>query len=168
VTDYFYTAQLTVPAKRAITNPLIQQLTLQDAILDRMQVRVPAGHTGLTGIAVLWSGAQIWPTIPGTWTSGDNELFEWEYGKEVTAAGLQLSGYNTDVHAHTFYARFWLSNVQPVSPIVIASPQLANAPGAATVAAVAGLTGFSGARRLAGAVRQLLRDNGRTLAAGAL
>jgi hypothetical protein len=141
MTDYFFTHSLVIPAGTAIATPFRQNKPLEDAILDRVQIRIPAGHVGLTGFALFWSTEQVWPTIRGSWAIGDNEQLEWTPGTEVTATGLAHVGYNLDKFAHTFYTRFWLSKKVAQSVVSIESPQAGSAPPAAVPATIGQLAG---------------------------
>jgi hypothetical protein len=152
VSKYFFTRKLSLAAKAPATAG--PNLNLEDAILDRMQVRIPPGHVGLTGIAIYSSGTQVWPTGQGTWTIGDNELIDWLPALEVTQHGLQPVGYNNDKYPHTFYLRFWLTDKPPaVAAAIIAAPQLTPVK-PATASTVGNLAGALTAADLAALARQ--------------
>lgn len=73
-------------------------------MLWRMEVRVPAGHQGLTGIALVDGGAFVIPYTSGgpAWITDDNQLLEYPYNKELGAT-VTLATYNTD----TTYNHGW-------------------------------------------------------------
>jgi len=141
LSDRIYTTTFTVPAGTAIASPFVQAVTLDDATLDVVDVVIPDGHVGLTGLAITWGGTQIMPYIQGTWVTGNNDEIHWAYGAEITAGGLVLRGYNTDLYAHSFLLRWHVSALGKGSPVVIESPQSAAAPAGDTFASVAALTG---------------------------
>jgi hypothetical protein len=105
-----YEAQFTVPAGTAIAAPVSQPVALEDANLDTVRVLVPDGHSGLTGLRITWGGTQILPINAGSWIISNDEIFDWPADEEVTASGLSLTGYNTDIYPHTFYLRFQISS----------------------------------------------------------
>lgn len=105
-----YESQFTVPAGTAIAAPVSQPVVLEDARLDTVRVLVPDGHSGLTGLRITWGGTQIMPINAGQWIISNDEIFDWPADEEVTANGLSLTGYNTDIYPHTFYLRFQVSD----------------------------------------------------------
>jgi hypothetical protein len=131
-----YESQFTVPAGTAIAAPVTQPLVLEDAHLDTVRVLVPDGHSGLTGLRITWGGVQILPINPGTWIISNDEIFDWPADDEVTANGLSLAGYNTDIYPHTFYLRFQVTDRTANPAAGIQSGQLDLTTTAATTADV--------------------------------
>lgn len=76
--------------------------------LWRMEVRLPAGHQGYTGLALVDSGAFVVPKAdPGpAWIVGDNDLLEYPYNKEL-GANVVLLAYNTGTFNHTWQVRLF-------------------------------------------------------------
>lgn len=72
-------------------------LSIKTAWLWRMEVRIPPGHAGLTGIALIDSGSFVIPfSNPGrAWLVGDDDLLSYTYGNELKA-NVKLATYNTD------------------------------------------------------------------------
>lgn len=111
-----YEVQFTVPASTGVAAPVSQPVVLEDALLQTVRVLVPGGHSGLTGLRITWGGTQLLPINAGTWIISDNEILDWPMNDEVTANGLSLTGYNTDIFPHTFYLRFTISE-RATSPV---------------------------------------------------
>jgi hypothetical protein len=74
--------------------------------LHRVEVRIPAGHSGFTGLAMVDSGQYVLPysTSGGKWLIGDNDLLEYEYEQEIGSNVLFLA-YNTGTYNHTWQVR---------------------------------------------------------------
>lgn len=74
--------------------------------LWRVEVRIPAGHQGVTGLALVDSGQFILPyaTSGQAWLIGDNDLLEYPYGKEV-GANVVFLAYNNGNFDHTWQCR---------------------------------------------------------------
>lgn len=70
---------------------------ISTAWLWSVNFRIPPGHAGLTGIALIDSGVFIIPYDPGSmaWLIGDDDDLTFPYGKEV-GSNVQLATYNTD------------------------------------------------------------------------
>lgn len=77
---------------------------IQTAWLWRMEVRIPPGHSGVTGLALIDSGSFVIPfSNPGrAWIIGDNDLLSYPYNNELKR-NVQLATYNTS----TLYTHGW-------------------------------------------------------------
>lgn len=168
MTQYFYTHAINVPPGTLSTAPFIRSKVCQDAILNKMVMRIPAGHVGLTGVAILWSGVTLWPSTPGAYVIGDNESIDWEPNIEITENGLQMAGFNTDRITHSFYAKFWLTSKTPSNPVIIASPQAGARLAANVPATVAQLAGSLTAADVAAVAQLAARGAGAPALDGAL
>lgn len=136
-----YETTFTVPAGTPAAAPLVSPVVLEDAQLESVRIVIPPGHFGLTGLAVLWGGIQIVPFGQGTSIVANDEIIDYAWDDEITANGLALSGFNTDVFPHSFYLRWVITDLPATSsPVVIASPQAAAAPSPDDAAAIAALT----------------------------
>jgi hypothetical protein len=96
---------VTVPPGTTLENPLIVPWSLADANLDFIDIIVPDGHSGLTGVAVYWSGTQVVPWGTGTWLVANDEKIHTPVGSYITISGLSVYAYNTGQFEHSFYLR---------------------------------------------------------------
>jgi hypothetical protein len=136
-----YTTVFTIPAGTAIAAPLSQAIALENNILDSLDVTIPDGHVGLTGLAVFWSGTQIFPYQGATWINGNNERIGYAYDAEITQNGLSLVGYNTDIYPHSFYLRWYVSDLDATPPVANDLATGGGAPSPADAGTIAGLSG---------------------------
>lgn len=104
--DRYYQAQLQVPAGTLASAPVSQAVPLEDAELIDIELYVPIGHAGLTGIRASSSHQQILPWGNAGWITVDNYFRVFEFNDQVGANAISIQGYNTDVIAHTFWLRF--------------------------------------------------------------
>lgn len=137
----FYFVSVAVPAGTPQTAPVVQPVLLEDNQLDQVQVIIPDGHDGTTGLQVQWNGTTIVPYNTGAYLVGNNEEPVFPYGSEVTESGLQIAAFNTDVYEHSFFLRFQISDLTATPAVPFISPQAQGAPPPATVAAVVSLAG---------------------------
>lgn len=77
---------------------------LDQTFLWEVNIRIPPGHAGYTGIAVVDSGSFILPYSAGSaaWFIGDDDDLTFPYGKQLGAT-VQLAYYNTS----TDYSHGW-------------------------------------------------------------
>ncbi|HEY1198746.1 MAG TPA: hypothetical protein VGG32_08490 [Thermoplasmata archaeon] len=103
---WYYAEQVvTTPAGTAIATPQQTTVPLQDSWVNRIKIRWPEGHNGLTGIYVTKSGLPIIPfgSPPTFITANDDE--EWfDVGDEVQD-GLVVVTYNIGIYPHGHYLR---------------------------------------------------------------
>ena len=107
---------VSVPAGTAIANPTKTNPALGDVWLYQVQVRIPSGHAGFTGLGIQDNGVSLVPWSPNTsWVVGDNDYFVFDVNTE-TDTGLAVLTYNTDVLVHGFYLRFVCAPISAVAP----------------------------------------------------
>lgn len=104
--DKRYTATVT-PSCPVNTTPeayILEDTPIETAMLWEVNFRIPPGHAGLTGIAVIDSGTFVLPydSTGMTWLTGDDDDLTFPYGDEV-GSNVQLAVYNTD----TTYEHGW-------------------------------------------------------------
>ena len=114
--DRYYPVSLTVPAGTAIATPVSQAVPLENNYLVDIEIEIPSGHSGFTGLRVLSSSQQVLPWGNSSWIVADgyNRVFPWN--EEVGSKAISVQGYNTDTIAHTFYLRFHIVNLPVITP----------------------------------------------------
>ena len=87
------------------------QMTVPDTKLTSLELVVPTGHVGLTGIAFFYAGQQLLPW-PGTanWIIAEGERFDWQLGIEVDGS-VDVAAYNQGLYLHQFYVRMTLDDL---------------------------------------------------------
>lgn len=103
--DRIETPAITIPAGTAAAAPQTTALSLRDAVLERIEVRIPPGPSGLVGFAFVHSGQQVIPFRVGDWIIADDESLDWAVEHYPTGNKWAFRGYNTDVYSHTIYLR---------------------------------------------------------------
>jgi hypothetical protein len=108
----YYPLQVNVPRSTSAASPVASAFPIVQGHLKRIEILVPAGHHGQTGLRITYYGVQIYPWgIAESWLvdSGNLRVAEWD--DEIEATGLVVQAYNTDLTAHSFYL---LAEVLPV------------------------------------------------------
>lgn len=134
-----YETTFTVAAGTALAAPQLAPVALEDASLVSVRIVVPDGHNGFTGLQVRWGGTQIIPYGSGTWIVANDEIMDVAYEDEITATGLVLAGYNTDVFPHSFYLRWLIQDLAAAPAATVVSAQAAG-PAAVDSSGVSALT----------------------------
>lgn len=124
----YYVNSITVPPGTLATAPQITTWQIEDAILARIELDIPNGHNGQTGIRVLRSQQQVIPWSNNQYLVANARLLSVDYGLELTESKLVVHTINADVFAHTFYLRATITDLPlPTSSGSSAPPIVASA-----------------------------------------
>lgn len=104
---------VTTPAGTAKAAAITTKTGIVNAVVNEIELLIPPGHQGLTGISVQWNGVGLVPfSQPPAFVVGDDYERAFTIGEQI-GGGLVVVTYNTDtVFPHTHYLRF---NVTPFS-----------------------------------------------------
>lgn len=115
---------VTVPAGTLAASFAEFPLTFRDGRVDRLEIRVPPGPSGLMGFRLAHSGQSVIPYTGSEWIIADNESLDWDTDNYPTGGAWELWAYNEDVYPHSLYLRFHVtelavSSTAPDVPIPI-------------------------------------------------
>jgi hypothetical protein len=127
VSSRYYLEAFTAPAGTPASAPAAFPWTLENGKLNFIQVRIPDGHSGLTGIRFKWSTAVVIPTVGNLFLVANAEVVTIPWDDEIAEDALTVEVYNTDVWDHVFYLRASVSDLA-TGPAVVTPDQAA--PGA--------------------------------------
>lgn len=116
--DRIETPAITIAAGTAIASPATTAFNWRDGIIERMEIRVPPGPSGLVGFRILHSGQQVIPFQGTDWIITDSEILSWDLQNYPTGNKWSVRAYNLDLYPHTLYFRFLVREL----PIPIAGP----------------------------------------------
>lgn len=105
VDPVYVPANITTLAGTTPAAPLVSDIALPHGVLETIELLIPPGHLGATGIRFLLSGQQVLPWSNATvWIVGDDldQLFDMN---TTTAEHFQAVTYNVGNFAHTHYVR---------------------------------------------------------------
>lgn len=94
-----------VPAGTTAASPASVAVDLSTTVLREVQLLIPPGHAGVTGLAIEYSGARLLPwDQPNSWIIGDDLNLTFELVFPVSTP-LRVKGFNLGVYDHTFHLR---------------------------------------------------------------
>lgn len=114
--DRYYPVALDVPAGTSIAAAVSQAVPLENNLLVDVEVQIPSGHAGFTGVRILSSHQQIIPWGNSNWIVADDYVRVFDWNEEIGASAISVQGYNTDKIDHTFYLRFHIVNLPAIAP----------------------------------------------------
>jgi hypothetical protein len=105
--------KLTIPLNTPQTSPFRQAKKIERGLIYQVEIQFPAGHAGLVGFRMYDGGHQIYPSNPGEWFIGDNQImpFPDSYLKLAEPWEFVFEGYNESTdYSHTVYVRLGLAD----------------------------------------------------------
>ena len=100
-----YSITVTVPSGIQPTSPQVTSWFTEDAWVDTVEVEVPPGHNGLTGIRLTKSDVQILPWSNNTWFTVNDYTRVFPIDDYIPTGDLKIQAYNTGSYPHTFFLR---------------------------------------------------------------
>jgi len=112
-----YCETLTIPPNTPKDRAITKDIRIEEPLLLRIFVRIPAGHHALAYFSLWYGDVQIFPHEKYEWLSGDDEsivedlIYELHHAPDT----ITLKGYNTDTkYQHSFIVR--ISATRYISP----------------------------------------------------
>lgn len=105
-----YETQVTVPAGTLHTAPLTVPWVTEDNDVADIEIEIPPGHNGVTGIRVMKGDVQLLPYGTGTFLVANGYDRVFPVGEYLPTSDVKIQAYNEGLYSHTFYLRMTVSN----------------------------------------------------------
>ena len=125
-----FPVRITTPSGTIRTSPQTTAVSLPRGTLVLIDVLVPSGHAGLTGLALRYAGEHIWPWGPDTWLEADDDTITTELDFPLGGSTLDVLTYNTDdTYDHDHLLRLTVADpagpgVEPIGLLPLAPADL--------------------------------------------
>lgn len=114
-----------IPAGTPQNAPVRIDLTFPPRTVERVEIDVPPGSSGLMGFALQNSGVTVIPFGSAAFIVAVDVHLSWDLTDYIDSGSWQLLGYNTDVFAHSVYVRFLLNLVpEQAGPVIAPAPSV--------------------------------------------
>lgn len=114
--DQLFVYDVTCPASTPSTSPLeVAQLSGGLYVVEQVRLVLPAGHAGLTGIALAFGHQAVIPYNAGAYISGDDETFDYQLGDYPNGVPWTVFLVNNDTQSHIWELR-WQVNILNQTP----------------------------------------------------
>lgn len=134
--DQLFVYDVTAPANTPSTAPVeIAQLAGGLYVVEQVRIVVPAGHVGLTGLALAFGHQPVIPFNTGAFISGDDEVFDYQLGDYPNGVPWTVFVCNNDVLAHVWELRWqvnYVSSAPATQANVLTAEEIAAAAPAVT------------------------------------
>lgn len=105
---------VTCAASVAASAPVeVDQVTDESVNIVRATVRIPAGHAGLTGIALAYGHQPVIPRNNGAYLSGDDDTFQFDLVDYPAGVPWTVFVCNLDLQSHVWQIT-WEMETEPV------------------------------------------------------
>jgi len=121
LTHYIAVIDTSTPAATPIATPILTQISLGDVVINSIELRIPLGHNGYTGLQVRLADSVLIPWgQSGGWVTGNDEHITVEVDEEITV-GLVIATYNLGAFTHAHLLRI---DYTPISLVNVAPPKI--------------------------------------------
>lgn len=120
-----YPLQLNVPAGTLPTAPQITPWVTEDNVVVSIELEIPPGHNGLTGIRIMKGDTQLLPFASNTWIIANDYSRVFPIDDYIPTGDLKVQAYNQGSYPHAFFLRMTMTLYTP--QVAGSSPTDANA-----------------------------------------
>lgn len=113
----------TIAAGVARAAPVEVALGFDPGEVEEIELVIPDGHAGLTGIQLALAHQPIIPKTRGSFIRGNDEVIRWPMHNLPNSGAWSAFGFNTDSYDHGFTVRFLVNEIgrapvilEPVAP----------------------------------------------------
>lgn len=114
---------VTIPADTATDTPVSVPTAFPGGLVERIDVQVPPGPSGLLGWSLAYADQPVIPRTPGVFIIADAAAFTWPVEGYPDGGAWSVVGYNLDVYPHTIHIQFLVNEYgDGVPPIPVPIP----------------------------------------------
>jgi hypothetical protein len=123
---YVRTLQATVAAGVTAAAPAAQSWDVGPATLRRLEITVPNGHNGLTGIAFVVGGSRVVPFDADEWLVGNGQTFVFSPDLQLAGGVISVVQFNLGdfPHSHLLLAHLESLVAADDEPVLIAPSEI--------------------------------------------
>lgn len=108
-----YQITVTVPAGTPQSAPASVPWSTEDNTILDIEIEIPPGHNGLTGIRVMKGDVQLLPFGTGAWITANNYSRVFPIGQYMPTSDITIQAYNLGAYAHNFFLRMSMTLHDP-------------------------------------------------------
>lgn len=107
---------VSVPAGTPSVSPVEVSLSFPQGEVEWVDIVIPSGHNGFTGLALGRDGNRIWPSRGLGFLVANDTTVRWNLTNAGNSGRWSAFAYNTDGIRHRFYVYFGVSEIVPAEP----------------------------------------------------
>jgi hypothetical protein len=110
-----YPLTLSVPAGTLPTAPQTTPFVTEDNVILTIELEVPPGHNGLTGIRVMKGDTQLLPFGANSWIIANDYSRVFPIDDYIPTGDIKVQAYNQGSYPHAFYLRMTMTDYTPLT-----------------------------------------------------
>lgn len=111
------------PAGTLRSRPVEVSVAFNPGVVERVEIVIPDGHAGLTGLALANSHQIVIPYTKREFVIGNGETIPWPLEGFTDSGAWSAFVYNEDVYAHRWFLRFLIAEIAAIG--LVAQPTAA-------------------------------------------
>lgn len=105
--------EATIPAGTPKSAPVSFPMIFQQGYVTEIDIKIPSGPSGFMGFFIGAGGSQYIPRTPGSFIIDNDKDIAWPIHNAINSGSWSITGYNTDLFAHTVYVTFHVNEIEP-------------------------------------------------------
>lgn len=116
------------PAGTTQLNAIETDVSFAPGVVVGVEIIIPAGHAGYTGLAIAQAHSIVIPASGNVWIIGDDDEIKWPLDGYLNSGSWSAFTYNLDVtNAHSWYLRFLVNEIPSAMRVPVPAPLSAGA-----------------------------------------
>lgn len=115
---------VTCPAGTTEADATEADLSFQAGVVRQVEILIPDGHAGQTGIAIAQAHQVIIPATGTDWIIGNDDRIKWDIADFLDTGEWSAFVYNNGAYPHSWYLKFLVDEL----PAVAVTPTPAQVP----------------------------------------
>lgn len=103
---------LSAPAGTLPSAPVERLMTFAPGEVELLEIDLPPGHAGFTGLQIAQAHQPILPRTVGAWLTGDGQTFKFETHGYLNNGYWSAFLYNQDTNVHTWTVTFHIREIE--------------------------------------------------------
>src|SRR5205807_4422203 len=101
--DHLDKFDVLAPANTSVLGSITTAVTFPPGSIEGIKVKIPGGHSRLTGLRIYYGASQVIPRSVGKWVRGNKVSYDFPFtDPQPGGAGWFTEVFNTGKYAHTF------------------------------------------------------------------
>lgn len=113
---------VSVTAMTAKASAVETNVSFDQGVVERIEITIPDGHAGLTGIRLLQAHTPVIPSTSNAYIIGNDRTLSWDLTNYLDNGGWSVQCFNTDQYDHTFHIAFLVNELSAGTNLTFTSP----------------------------------------------
>lgn len=103
-------------------NAIETDLTFSPGVVTEIEIVIPNGHMGATGIAIAQAHQIVVPYTGELYIIGNDDRLTWQFQDFLNSGSWSAFTYNLGRYSHAWYLRFMINEIAPPIQTTLPAP----------------------------------------------